>query len=857
MNILIQINVLNYSVNYLMKKIIFILIIICPIHFLYSQAMIKGIVIDSDRIIPLSNVNIIITPEADKSKNIKLESGNNGSFVINNIDSGKYSMIFQLNGYDDFILKDVSVDEYVLIMFLDTVKMKSVYSEKEFIADIKESDSLKEGYILQNNINDTLNKNEFYETDVIDVVSELPVMTTEDEKKVFNIENLVSTAGGTALDVLRKIPMIDVDINDNVSLRGTKNVSILIDNKPMKFASLRQIPAESIRKVEIITNPSAKYEAEGVTGIINIVMKKANPDVTGYNGNIFGSFRSNNGFNGFAGLNAKVSKWTFFGNGGGGLFKFDSEFNTHTDYYYPVSYFRQESDGNGESKYGFISAGIENEINKYFNFGFDSYINLNKFDNTGFNENFNYDINSIITSTAIFNSSNTGNYDNYTASVYFNGIFDDTGKELNFDATYIYGKNIYNSRQDYQFYDSSGAAEPRLSNQLTAGNDKNYNLKIQADYTHPFNGKTRFETGYKGIFRENDNDYRFDTLNFNTNNYITNSELTNHFKLSENINAVYGTFSNKIRDFRIKLGLRVEHTLTKGELITGGTDFKKDYINLFPTLSLSQKIGLQNEFQFSYSRRITRPMIYRLNPFVNRSNSRFIYFGNPELNPEFTDSYELGYNFYAEFATINTALFFRRSYDVMSGYSYQVDSITTATTYRNAAGAKSYGVDIIVSSRFTDWWNIYANLSFYSTKYEGSVVSDYTAEEGSSWRGNIRSTFTVSNLFDIEVYYNYSGRRINANGFNQPVNYLDIAIRRSFFDKKLSVSVRAEDIFKTKKWEGESSGAGFRNYYTSEWESRLFNISISYRFGNTDKYYSKSKKTKENENEQEDVKEGN
>jgi outer membrane receptor protein involved in Fe transport len=441
--------------------------------------------------------------------------------------------------------------------------------------------------------------------------------------------------------------------------------------------------------------------------------------------------------------------------------------------------------------------------------------------------------------------------------MYFNGIFDELGKELNFDITYINGNDANEEKQDYQYYDTVGVINPRLSNLLTVTDNNSYNLRIQGDYTHPFNGETRFETGYKGIFRENDNDYRYDTLNFNTNKYVTNTLLTNHFNLRENINAVYGTFSHIISDFRFKLGLRLEHTLTKGELITDSSDFKKDYLSLFPTVSLSQRIGLENELQFSYSRRITRPMIYRLNPFVDRSNSRFIYFGNPELDPEFTDSYELGHNFYSEYVTVNTSLYYRRSYDVISIYSYQVDSVTTATTYRNAAGSKTFGGDIIISSRISDWWNIYANLGLYNTSFEGSVVSDYATEEGTSWRGNIRSTFSISNLFDIEIYYNYTGRRITATGFNEPSQNLDIGIKRSFFDRKLSISLRAEDVFKTKKWQGESSGTGFTNYYTSEWDSRLFNLSISYRFGNSDKYYSKSKKTKENENEQEDVKEGN
>ncbi|MBN1632934.1 MAG: TonB-dependent receptor [Ignavibacteria bacterium] len=844
-----------------MKRKVFILLLFLTAGSLYSQTLLKGLVTDETGK-PLQGVLIIA--ESGNSGIITTESDETGKYTLELPGKGKYKLEFTLIGYDRTV-KEISTEENILILYPETVKMKITETVSDTLYKQTEKYDNKDKEVRQDSlknindkiVNDSLNiKNETYETDVIDVVSELPEMTTEGEKKVFNIENLQSTTGGTALDVLRKIPMIDVDINDNVTLRGTKNVLILIDNKQMKFASLRQIPAETIKKVEIITNPSAKYEAEGVTGIINIVMKKAKPDVSGYNGNIFAGLRSNNGYYGFAGLNAKLNKWAFFGNGGGGLFKLDTKNNIRTDYFSPVSYFTGNSEGKGENKYGFFSAGIEYEIGKNINLGFDSYANLTKFENSGLTKNFNYDGGHNILSSSDFDLNSDGNYDNYFLSTYFNSVFDGLGKELNLDITYVKGNDRYDSEQDYRYYDIPGVTNPRLSNQLSVTNEKNYNLKIQGDYTHPFSGETRFEAGYKGIFRENDNDFRFDTLNFSSQRYITDLNLTNRFKLFENINAVYGTFSQKIRDFGFKMGLRLEHTLTKGYLVTNNSDFRKDYLNLFPTLSLTQKIGLQNEFQLSYSRRIMRPNIYRLNPFVNRSNTRFIYFGNPELNPEFTDSYEFGYSFFSNPVTVNTSFFYRRSYDVISNYSYQIDTITTATTYRNASGAKSYGIDLIISSRFVEWWNINANFSFYNTKFEGSVVSDYAQEEGSGWRGNIRSTFKIGSIFDVEVYYNYSGRRINANGFNEPMQNLDIGIKRSFFNNKLTLTLRAEDIFKTRKWEGETSGVGFRNYISGEWDSRLINLSISYRFGNTDKYYSKSKKTKANENEIEDVKEG-
>jgi outer membrane receptor protein involved in Fe transport len=363
---------------------------------------------------------------------------------------------------------------------------------------------------------------------------------------------------------------------------------------------------------------------------------------------------------------------------------------------------------------------------------------------------------------------------------------------------------------------------------------------------------TKFETGYKGIFRTSDNDFVSDTLNYILNTYVRNNDVTNHFKMTDYINAVYGTFSHKIKKFRFKLGLRLEHTLTDGELVTDGTKFSKNYLDVFPTASISQKFGMAHELQLSYSRRITRPMIYRLNPFVRKSNLKFIYIGNPELEPEYSDSYELSYIFISNPINITPVGFYRRTTNVISNYSYIVDTNVTVTTYRNAGSGYSYGMDFIVSSRALKWWNINSTFSFYKIKYDAGLVNDYSGEEGFSWKANIRSFFTIGDIFNIEVYYNYSGKRIIASGFNQPRGSLDISINKTFLKKKLTIGIRGEDLFKTNKWGSETNGVGVKSVYNYNWDSRGVYLNLNYNFGNSEDYYRKSKNTKQNENEKSD-----
>lgn len=779
---------------------------------------ISGLVKDKKDLNPVTDAVVLLFKNNDTIKIAGTSTNGKGLFEFTNLEFGKYKIEISYIGYSIAKIKNIILDEKNPDIHLDSIKLSAGT----------------------------------YNTEEIVVEDEKPLMTLNDDKKVFNIDKMISTKGGTALDVLKKLPMIDVDAQDNVTLRGSANVVILIDNKPMKFASLRQLPADAIKNVEIITNPSAKYEAEGVTGIINIVLKENENRGIGYNGYLYSGFRNNESFNIGASVDLKKNKWTFFLYGGGGRYKFKSDNTSDITYFQPPSYFNSISTGDGESKYYYTGFGAEYELKKGHSIGFDSYYNKGNYNNDFNTNNYQYNFSHILSSyyTNLYNSD--GQSDNIYATLYYNGKFDKLGKELNIDVTYSKFGNKNDSRQNIKYYDSlliPASLNPSL--QLNSTNDNNPTFKVQLDLSYPVNEKTRFETGYKGTVRTGDNDYSSDTLNYILNTYVRNYNVTNHFKMTDYINALYGTFSQRIKNFRFKLGLRLEHTLSDGTLITSNDSFSKNYLDYFPTVTFSQKIGQSHELQLSYSRRITRPNSYRLNPFVRRSNLKFIYFGNPELEPEYSDSYELSYIFISNLINITPVGFYRRTTNVISTYSYLQDS-STITTYKNGGNGYSYGMDFIISSRALKWWNINSTFSFYNTKYDAGSVNDYSNEEGFSWKANIRSFFTIGELFNFEVYYNYNGKKFNATGFNEPSGSLDVSINKLFFNKKLTIGIRGEDLFKTNVWESETNGLGLKSSYKYNWDSRGVYLNINYRFGNSDDYYKKSKNTKQNENEKSD-----
>ena len=745
-----------------------------------------------------------------------------GHFDFNNLAFGTYKIEISLMEYSSLTVDNIKLDASNPSKSFDTLKLK-----KQSVT-----------------------------TEEIVVEDEKGLLSIVGDKKVFDVSKSIITKGGTALDVLKKVPLVDVDMDDNVSLRGSKNVKILVDDKPPKFASLKQLPADAIEKVEIITNPSAKYEAEGVTGIINIVMK-ANHKL-GFNGRASLGSGYTDRYWGGGSINLKKNKWAFFGSsylGSVSGYRFD--YTGNLNYLNPVSFYTNEVKGTASSRYMFFQGGIENEFIKSNNIGFELNYNKGRWMNDQFSTVGNMDSQSNPTSFYTRKNQLDGIWEGLTASLYYSGKLNGEGRELSGDITYTSQKNDYDL--DLTRHDYDGNMVPVTANPFRQKDDninRSYNLNAQLDYVHPFSKLTKLEAGYKGTFRKNDNEYDSDTLEYNTNSYIRNLSISNHFKLDENINAVYGVFSSTVSQFSYKAGLRLEHTNTIGDLFTGGNNFRKNYLDYFPSLSLSYKIGTEHQVQASYSRRITRPNIWRLNPFVSKNDPKVWRVGNSDLNPEYTDSYELSYSFFHQIISVTPMLFFRQSHDVISTYSYLNNDNVLVMTYINAAGSKSYGLDFVVGSRALSWLNLNGTLSMYNTKFDKDPVTENAQEEGFSWKGNLRANLTFPKLFNLELYYNYTGKVVNAQGENVPSQNLDVGISRTFFGFT-TVSLRASDIFKTMKWGQDVNTSGYYGSYRTNFDSRTVYLNISILFGNTTEQYHKSKKEKRNANERNDQNQDN
>jgi outer membrane receptor protein involved in Fe transport len=322
---------------------------------------------------------------------------------------------------------------------------------------------------------------------------------------------------------------------------------------------------------------------------------------------------------------------------------------------------------------------------------------------------------------------------------------------------------------------------------------------------------------------------------------VSDNSVSNNFDYKEYINAAYLIFASKIKDFGYQVGLRAEATNTKGTLFTTGQTFDKKYVDFFPSVSLTQKLGMQNEFQLSYSRRINRPNLRMINPFIDYSDPLNLKQGNPDINPEYIDSYELSYLRYLGSTIITSSVFYRQTHGLITRYRTLLDSITTFTTIENLSSAKSYGIELIGNSQITPWWNLSGNFSYYRTDINASNLQADLTNSGYAWTAKFITNFKLPLGLNLSVSYYYLSKRPTALGEIQPLQAMDISLKKEFLGGRASLSARGSDIFNTQQFNMNIANSGFTEYATRKRDSRNAYLTFTYNFGNM---YDKNQKQK-------------
>ena len=667
-------------------------------------------------------------------------------------------------------------------------------------------------------------------------------MKFELDKKVFNVAQNIASTGGSASDVLRNIPSVKVGNKGEVSLRGNSSVTIWIDGKASGLSSqnrgqiLRQLPAESIEKIEITTNPSAKYSPEGTAGIINIILKKNRK--AGYYGGVQAGADSHGGYSASTNFNFSSSKLDVFANLGFNRWVFKSGGYSNRQNYLgaDTTYLNQKSAGKGTWNSWFARTGLTWHVTTKDHL---SLTGMTMIDRGTDNNTIAYRSNI----TDFYSQSNriSSMKNNMFGGNLQLGYKHEFRDNSNIDLSASY--NRWKMKQPAVYKQTSLFADNKeMSTYQKQKSDMgNHNWEFQADYVNTINEKHKIEAGYKGTVDKNVSPVETYSGS-NENNFHPVTSLFNRFTYNQDVHAIYGTYGGRLGRFSYQAGVRGEYSnivtrsLAYMQSEEDVTPYKTHYFKLFPSTFLSYSLPNDNEVQLNYSRRISRPWEEQLNPFMNITDSTNISFGNPFLKPEYSNSFELNYIKNWDNHMFSFSGYFRTTENVIQNISYMENNIMK-TTYENITKSTSTGTELVLKDRFFKKIDLTTSVNLFYYKLDGfSYLPQGAAspvigkmQDNFTWNVQMIANIALPKSYTLQLNGDYNARQLVAQGHEKASYSLDAGLRKTF--DKFSISLSAEDLFNSRKWSTVTNGAGFKQVSKSWWGGRQFGATLTYNFG--------------------------
>jgi outer membrane receptor protein involved in Fe transport len=688
------------------------------------------------------------------------------------------------------------------------------------------------------------------ELDEIVIIAEKSTVEIRLDKRIYNVGKDMTVRGGSASDVLDNVPSVDVDVEGNVSLRGNENVRILIDGKPSALVglsgtdALRQLPADAIERVEVVTSPSARYDAEGTAGILNIILRKG--VATGLNGSLNATIGDPTQYRIASNINFRTKKVNLFTNLGYRNSSGPGNFLTN------LSTFENESINSLRIE----DRNFERNRNGYnINVGLEYFLSKE----------------SSITGTYFFRDSDNKNLSNNIIRVFdINDIleFSDTRiqDEDEIDTTSQFALNYTNNINssghkltiDFQYSESEEIEKAFINDSLAEENnittEDSKNTLIQSDYVLPIGENTQFEIGYRGEFQDLTSDFlvtRTPTLDF---------DPSNNLVFKQNVNAIYSQFGSKLNKFSYLLGLRTEITDVKVRLTNTNEKFDYKYTELFPTINVGFERTEDQSFTIGYSRRLRRPRFWYLNPFESRSSQNVIYKGNPALIPTFTNSFDLGFLQKIGKLTLNSSIYFQHSINAIQRVSRDeirfIDGVNQVITIRepiNLASEDRFGFELTTNYnpskkvRLSGSFNVfqqeskglYAYNKFIIDEISGDIIATPEIQDlgntNNSWFTRFNATFSLPWEIQMQNRLSYRGPRKTVQSESDGIFSANIALSKDVFKEKGSLVLNVSDVFNSRKRKSTNYNPNKENptsisYQESQWRVRQVSLNFTYRF---------------------------
>lgn len=662
----------------------------------------------------------------------------------------------------------------------------------------------------------------------VEVAADKNLLQTGIDKKVYNVDKDLANTGGTATDVLQNVPSVTVDQDKNISLRGA-GVNILIDGKPSNLTAagaLDQLPAGSIDRIEVITNPSAKYDPDGVGGIINIILKKN--DKPGFNGSVNASVGNGDKYNGGINLNMRSSKVniaasynylnTRFYNYGNSLTQ--NRIDT-------VFYIDQQSNGVDKSQSHTARLAVDWNMNKFNSL---SASVTPAWRNNSRPQNISYFwYNEAADTLDYFTRNNTAasNAMSIDGALNYARTFRKPGIDFTADF-YISNSNSTDSLDALQDY---FVTPTPWVNQITQSTSGNLIVTGQADYSMRIGETYKLEAGIKTIQRKLDYDFYSVRATEGNPNYTPDTQLNNGFVYSDQVYSAYTTFSGSVKKLGYSAGLRAEQTFYKVDQVTLNQEFTNSYLSLFPSAFLRYKMNDAAELGFSYSRRINRPRGWDLNPFPDYADPYNLFVGNPYLKPEFINSFDVSAQVLTKKVTISPSVFYRYTTGVFTRFRTVDEDGVSATTSANLNTSHSGGLDMTVRYDATKWWRLNVNGTVFYSKLNGENLAAGNSAGRFGGMARAMSSFKIIKGLDVQLSYNFGVPWVFTQGYLKPMQSVDLSAKYDFWKDRFSFTVRLSDVFNQRVFAYQTAGADFTQDGLRKRETRWINFSLTYKFG--------------------------
>jgi outer membrane receptor protein involved in Fe transport len=763
---------------------------------------IKGIIMDGDTGQPLQYVNVVIKNGTPLALVKGLISDSKGGFLLDKITPGTYQLELSFIGYTTY-QKQVTIDGKILNLGKFTLQV--------------DSKTLKE----------------------VQVEAQGPAMKLDIDKKVFTVGQSISSAGASASEMLQNIPSVSVDVNGIVSLRNNSNVEIWINGKPAGITSdnegdiLQEMPAGSIAKVEVITNPSAKYSAEGSAGILNLILKdSAKP---GYYGSVSGGVsvpdRGKMGYNLGANLNFTSSKVDAYASVGRRDMKFSGGGWSNRAILNPangdtLSSLKQNSTTDRHFEGTFVRAGMNYRADKMNSIGFDGFMMFGNGVMSDLNNNETYDASNLLSSEYYRNTATGGTRTMYNINLNYEHKFDQDGSNLTSSLSFSsHPSSMENNYSQWIIPNILTSTQQ----QTTTGKSPEAEFKL--DYVNQFTKDSKLQAGFDGSYKE-----QYSNV-IGLTNGILDPSITNLFDYFERDYAAYTTYGNKWGKFSTQLGLRGEYSYIN--FSTGQQNYTIHYIQPFPSVFLDYAIDPNNEFQLNYTRRLNRPRGRSINPFINISDSTNWSFGNPNLAPEYINSFEINYLKSWTSHTLSASLFYHYTTNGIQSVQWLNSNNIMMNTYMNGSKTTAGGLEAVVRDNFFSFFNLTTTLDLYYNKlYASQFLQDnqtINIPEQSSFSWNAKSIANImlpANL-SAQITGSYTAPYFISQGKNMGNYEVDLGLRQMLLHKKFILNLNVRDIFNSNRSKIETWGPNYKQESLNYFNGRMVSLNISYNFGNS------------------------